>query len=491
MFFLTGSHLFDPLLLEPFKDQTIVMIEDYEYYNYFSYHQLRIAFSIEAMRNYGDLLKSLSFKLSYHELSKSTPGKSLADYLYALIIHEKTSVVTSFSIEDIFLRKKLEDIFARLKINWIIIESPMFLNSEAVIKEALPSRRPLMKTFYQEERKRRNILMLNNKPLGGKYSFDKENRHRLPPNITIPPLPSRTKNRHTDTVIKLVQKLFAHNPGRADEAWLPVTRWEATLWFEDFLEHRLRYFGLYEDAINSYNNFIFHSVISPLLNSGLLTPLEVIEKTLDYAGKNNIPINSLEGFIRQIMGWREFIRGIYEKFSVFERESNFFRHQRKLSSSWYNGTTGLVPLDDVIKKVEKIAYCHHIERLMVISNAMLLSEIAPQEVYRWFMEMFIDSADWVMTPNVFGMGQMSDGGLFTTKPYICGSHYILKMSSYKKAPWCDILDGLYWRFIEKHRDFFNAQPRMAMMPKALEGMSQQRRAFIYAQAEDFILKNTL
>ena len=186
------------------------------------------------------------------------------------------------------------------------------------------------------------------------------------------------------------------------------------------------------------------------------------------------------------MGWREFVRGIYRKYSETQESSNFFSHHRRLNDCWYTGTTGLPPVDDVIKRVQKWAYCHHIERLMILSNVMLLCEIHPKEVHRWFMEMFIDSADRVMGPNVYGMGQFSDGGIFATKPYICGSNYILKMSNYKKGDWCDVMDGLYWRFIEKNEKFFMTNPRLSMMPRSLKKIKPERLAHIKSQAENFI-----
>ena len=176
----------------------------------------------------------------------------------------------------------------------------------------------------------------------------------------------------------------------------------------------------------------------------------------------NIPMNSLEGYVRQVIGWREFIRGIYHNFDEVQSKSNFWNHKRKLNENWYTGNTGIPPLDDAIKKANRFGYCHHIERLMIISNIMLLSQIHPQEVFKWFMEMFVDSSDWVMGPNVYGMAQFSDGGIFATKPYICGSNYLLKMSNYKKGDWCNEVDGLYWGFINNNRDFFAKNPRMSL-----------------------------
>ena len=185
--------------------------------------------------------------------------------------------------------------------------------------------------------------------------------------------------------------------------------------------------------------------------------------TLDFIEESNIPLNSTEGFLRQIIGWREFTRGIYESNGSFQRTRNFWNFEKKIPSSFYDGSTGIKPVDDTIKNIINYAYCHHIERLMVIGNIMCLLRYDPDEVYRWFMELFIDAYDWVMVPNIYGMSLHSDGGLMTTKPYISGSNYILKMSNYKKDSWCEIWDALYWDFIDKERVFFKKNPRMSMM----------------------------
>lgn len=184
---------------------------------------------------------------------------------------------------------------------------------------------------------------------------------------------------------------------------------------------------------------------------------------LDYADR--VPLNSLEGFIRQVIGWREYMRGVYRLTGRQQRCRNFWGHTHPMPRALYQGTTGIDPVDTVIRRVLRHAYCHHIERLMVLGNFMLLCEIHPDAVYRWFMELFIDAYDWVMVPNVYGMSQFADGGLSTTKPYISGSNYILKMSNFRKGAWCAVWDALYWRFIDLHRDFFAMNPRMSVMVK--------------------------
>ena len=185
------------------------------------------------------------------------------------------------------------------------------------------------------------------------------------------------------------------------------------------------------------------------------------------------------------------MRGIYQEYSPQMEKDNFFKHDRRLTSAWYTGTTNIEPLDHSIKNAIKYGWTHHIERLMIISSLMNLCEIKPTLVYKWFMEMFIDSSEWVMVPNVYGMGSYADGGIFSTKPYICGSSYMLKMSNYKKGEWCDTVDGLYWRFVEKNINFFKSNPRLAVMTRSLEKMNKERKKNIFKKAEIFIKENTI
>jgi deoxyribodipyrimidine photolyase-related protein len=272
---------------------------------------------------------------------------------------------------------------------------------------------------------------------------------------------------------------------------MPLTRQEALKNLDNFISLKFENFGSYEDAILIEDNFLFHSALSPSLNLGLITPKEIINKILKYIDYNDIPLNSVEGFIRQIIGWREFIRGVYQVKGDQQEKGNFFNFSNKVSNSWYSGTTGIPPLDDAINFSNLYGYTHHINRLMIISNIMTLSEINPKEAYKWFMEMFIDSSDWVMVPNVYGMGTYADGGIFSTKPYICGSNYILKMSNYKKGDWCDIVDGLYWRFVDKHLNKIKNNHRLSFMKNTLQKMNVDRKEMIFKKAEDFIKNNTI
>jgi deoxyribodipyrimidine photolyase-related protein len=327
-----------------------------------------------------------------------------------------------------------------------------------------------MATFYISQRKRLNLLLEEAKPVGGKWSFDPENRKKIPRDLEVPPLPRSRPSAWVEEAKTFVEKHFPGNPGSCDDFFYPVTHQDAEKWLDAFLNERLFLFGDYQDAMAKDEPFLFHSILSPMLNAGLLTPDHVVKKTLDAAKERSVPLNSLEGFIRQIVGWREFIRAVYRLRGEKERTMNFFEHHRSLPVAFYTGETGLDPVDSVIKRLTRDAYAHHIERLMVLGNIMLLSEIDPDDVYRWFMEMFIDAYDWVMVPNVYGMSQHADGGMITTKPYISSSHYIRKMSDFPDGDWCQVWDGLYWRFIHKHRAFFEKNPRMRVMTRQLDRM---------------------
>ena len=223
-----------------------------------------------------------------------------------------------------------------------------------------------------------------------------------------------------------------------------------------------------------------------MMNSGLLTPQFIIDEALNYASNHEIPLNSLEGFIRQIIGWREYIRAVYEVKGKEERTKNYWGFTRKIPASFWDGSTGIDPIDYTIKKVLATGYCHHIERLMVLGNFMLLCEFDPDEVYRWFMELFIDSYDWVMVPNVYGMSQFADGGLIASKPYISGSNYLMKMSDYKKGEWQKVWDGLFWRFMHRHRTFFLQNPRLGMLVRTFDKMPEIKQNTHLINANQFL-----
>ena len=468
------------------------MAEDYELCTFQKHHKQKILLFLSAMRSYADTLKKNKYKIEYKKIEDKDFKNSYFDKILKIINKQQITEISSFEVEDKFFEEKLKRFFTKSKIKWNIIQTPMFLNSRNEFKNYLEkSKKPFMATFYKETRKKLGILMNDNgTPVGGKWSFDEDNRNKLPKNISAPKYPKILETKHTKYLKLIIENFFKDHPGSTNNFWLATEYDDVIKLLNFFIKEKSNLFGDYEDAVSQKDNILFHSALSPYINMGLITPEIIVQKILDFHTKNNIKLNSLEGYVRQIIGWREFMRGVYQGYSKQMETRNFFKQKRKMKSSWYEGSTGLPPLDHAIKNALTHGWSHHIERLMILSNLMNLCEIKPNYVYKWFMEMFVDSSDWVMVPNVYGMGLFSDGGIFATKPYICGSSYMLKMMDFKKGEWCNIMDGLYWRFINRNRTFFLKNPRLSMMVRVFDKMKIERKNLILPAAEKFIKENT-
>jgi deoxyribodipyrimidine photolyase-related protein len=464
----------------------VIMIEHGDLCKYYAFHQVKLAFFFSAMRHYANDLRRHGCDVIY--LAYQHQPKSFMETLHAQFPALETLIFTEIISQD--FRRTVLDYCNNHHIRCQINPSPMFLNSVDHFHNYVESvKKPFMKTYYERSRKEHGILVDNDlKPVGGQWSYDGDNRKKCPKHLIVPERKLPRADDLTSEVISMVSNEFSDHPGQASDLWLPVTRSGALDWWHQFKSQYFSQFGDYEDAIDTRDPFLFHSAISALLNIGLLTPKEIIEDCMTMVGA--VPLNALEGFVRQVMGWREFIRGIYERYNDHQQSMNLWDHHRQLTGHWVHGNTGHLPLDDAIKKTIKYAYNHHIERLMIIGATMLCSDIHPKEAYRWFMEMYVDGADWVMGPNVFGMSQFSDGGIFATKPYICGSNYIRKMSHYGTGDWCDIADGLYWRFIDRHRSFFIKNPRMGMAVRTFDKMGAEKKSRVLNAANQFIEKVT-
>lgn len=480
---ILGDQLFSTPHLKSFKGLPCFMAEDLELCTHFRYHKQKLVLFLSAMRHFRDANKNL-FDLDYQELGR--PGT----YFQKLEAFLKTNIISTlhhFEIEDKFFESRFKS-WAKTKVKLVEHPSPAFLTLRGEFESYLTHhKKPFMKSFYEGQRKNLNVLLTNRgQPVGGAWSFDKENRKPYKSNQPPPALPAFNLDATTRDVQRLVEQFFSDHPGSVADFNYPVTHHDADILLDRFIGDRLKDFGAYEDAIHGEHTFLFHSGLSPLLNMGLLTPKQVIDRVLKAYESKSLPIASVEGFVRQVIGWREFVRGIYRNYSDVQERTNFWGHSRRLKPCWYKAETGILPLDRVIHKVQKYAYAHHIERLMVVGNIMLLCKTSPLEAHRWFMEMFIDSADWVMGPNVFGMSQFSDGGIFATKPYICASNYILKMSNYSRGEWCQDLDALYWNFISEHLDYFQKQPRLSMMANLLRKKSKSEKMQYHSRAERVI-----
>lgn len=454
----------------------IYMIEEYNYFRVVNFHKIKIAYHRASMKSHAARLQAKGLQVHYIE---SHSDLALVDRLIDKLAKNGIQKVYYMNPSDAQLEHRITDAITHNKLTSQEFENDLFINQRSDLKSFFkPTKKSFFQTsFYKQQRRTLNIMIDHqDKPLGDKWSYDQENRKKYPKKKIAPDLPALSTDSFWEDAIQYTQTYYSTNLGELSQAPLyPYQTEKIDEWLTLFFTERFHDFGAYEDAMVTHHRTLHHSVLSPMMNIGLIKPLDIVHKAVKYAQENNIPINSLEGFVRQIIGWREFIRGMYEHKGHISRLSNFWNFHRKIPSSFYEGTTGIDPVDHVIKSVMETGYCHHIERLMVLGNFMLLSEFHPNEVYRWFMELFIDAYDWVMVPNIYGMSQFADGGLFATKPYISGSNYLMKMSNYKKGDWQAVWDGLYWRFIDQRRDFFMKNPRLSMMVRMYDKLSPEKR----------------
>lgn len=434
----------------------IYLIEEFLFFKVQPFHKQRLVLLKSAMQKYADMLRQNQHEVIYISSKDLSCRGDFCDLLGKKAI--KNIHIAEFADEWLY-----QDLMTGAKkYGWDIHfhQSPGFVCSNEDLKAFFGNKKHhSMAQFYAYQRKRHHILMNGQSPVGGKYSFDTENRKKIPKSLHVPSTFFPPKNLDLEKIIKEVENEFPNAIGDADPFLYPTTHHEAKKALQMFLKDKLAYFGDYQDAIQKEDSFLFHSVLSPILNIGLLTPQEVIQAAIHYSEKHSVPINSLEGFLRQIIGWREFVKASYLLKGSYQRSCNFFHHHENIPKKFWQGTTGILPVDTSVQRILKTGYCNHIERLMVLGNFLLLTEASPHEIYGWFMAYFVDAYDWVMVPNVYGMSQYADGGVITTKPYISSSNYILKMSNYPRGEWTEIWDGLFWRFVHKHRSLFSSNHR--------------------------------
>lgn len=472
-----------PLLDEVKK---IFLVEETLFFKQYLFHKQKLVLHRASMKQYADYLKNLSVEVIYIE---ATDPRSDIRQLISYLHDNEKGVLHFIDPTDDWLEKRISQSCSALDMTIFRHSSPLFLNTSNENREYFSDKKRMFQTdYYIHQRKKKKILIdENNQPAGGKWSFDAENRKKYPARQLPPTLPTISTNDYWKEAVKYVHLNFSHHYGETNGSWIYPTNFsDSRKWLHDFLQQRFAGFGDFEDAIVKNENILHHSVLTPMMNIGLISPDEVIDATLNYSLKNNISLNTTEGFIRQVIGWREFIRSVYELKGKEERTCNFWKFKKKIPEAFWNGTTGILPVDTTIKKVLQTGYCHHIERLMVLGNFMLLCEFDPDEVYRWFMCLFVDAYDWVMVPNVYGMSQFADGGIMATKPYISGSNYLMKMSDYEKGDWQLIWDALFWRFMHVHRDFFMKNPRLGMLVKTFDKMSDDKKANLLSIANQYL-----
>lgn len=440
------------------------------------YHAHKMVLLLSAMRHAARRLEESGRRVARVELRQ---GLTFADGLRTLVRAHGVTELAWMSAADRGVDARIERLCRGGGVRTRLYPDGLFLTPAPFLDDWFarhPSAR--LEDFYRWQRRRTGILMDGDAPAGGRWNFDAENRQPLPRGVTVPPLPVPEPDALTRAVILDVTEAFPDHPGDPATFWLPVTPDGARTWLADFVAHRLASFGPYEDAMAAGEPFLFHSVLSPLLNIGLLRVDDVVRAAL--AARDAVPLASLEGFLRQVIGWREYMRGAY-RVAPGMRDANHFGFTRPLEPWWYTGrdlpATLPVPVRTVLERVHRWGYAHHIERLMVLGNWFLLQGYDPRAVFDWFSALFVDAYEWVMVPNVLGMSQYADGGGVATKPYISGGAYLQRMGSWwpsAQAARDSEFTAAYWQFLAAHEERLadNARlklPLAQMRRRRLEG----------------------
>ncbi|NUT69909.1 cryptochrome/photolyase family protein [Pseudarthrobacter sp. C4D7] len=492
-----------------------VLIEHDLYFRQYSFHAHKLVLHRASMAGFARRLRGLGHDVVVLPSDRTRASRvQLAD----LVRQRRPRKVTWFDVVDDWLERDLTAGLADAGYamqGGDVLESPNFLTSRAQIQDWFANNPARMHDFYVWQRRRLDVLMDGGGPVGGKWSFDADNRKKLPRGYA-PPTVSRFRGHHAlrqdgmfqldglgeasgpngretsedaardvESAISWVAAEFPDAPGDPHLFAWPTTPEEARQHLQEFVDERLDGFGPYEDAISAAHPFINHGLLTPALNIGLLNPAEVVHAVLDSADEGT-PLASLEGFVRQVIGWREYMRATYLLRGRRMRTANLLNHRNQLGAGWWDATTGLAPVDLVVSRVLTTGYAHHIERLMVLGNAMSLLRIHPDDVYEWFMEMFIDAYDWVMVPNVYAMSQFAAGADITTKPYVSGSNYLRKMSDLPAGEWTADWDGLYWTYVEDHRPVFERNPRSRMIASLVDRMDPGVRDGHRRRARDLL-----
>ena len=457
----------------------VFLVEDPLFFTQYSFQRVPLAYHRLTMEGYRRDLASRGRRVTRVVSSELTTSRDIFRRLPDAVRH-----VMVVEPDDDWLRQHIDHGAESAGITVEYLTSPGFLLSRSRIDVTNSgSQWDSMAPFYRMMRSELKVLLTSEGgPEGGKWNFDTDNRKKIPRSLSVPPPCSPI---HSTVAHAVAAELQEELPP------YPITAADTDRWLEEFVRMRLDRFGPYEDALDQRDDRWYHALLTPMLNAGLTTPRRVLDTILNHAHQRArrgepVPLNSLEGFIRQLIGWREFMRVAYHRHGRRMRTTNFWNHTQAMPAAFYEGTTGLAPVDAVISKAHRLGWAHHIERLMILGNMMLLCEVDPDAVYQWFMEFFGDAYDWVMVPNVYGMSQYADGGLITTKPYISGSNYIRKMSDFPAGPWQDTWDGLYWRFIDRHREVFSKNPRLSLMPRRLDQLDGDRRQRIFQTADHFL-----
>jgi len=474
------------------KDYIIMAEVDAEA-EYVKHHPKKIAFIFSAMRHFATRLRTLGWKVLYSEIDDPENSQNIIGEVlrYAEKVDASELVVTKPG--EWRLIKVLEDIPLKVA----ILEDDRFIASHAEFENWASDKKTLrMEFFYREMRRKTNLLMDDDKPIGGKWNFDKENRKSPPKKIISPEVTNFKNDETTENVLSLVNERYSSHFGELYPFNYAVTPEEANLALDKFINDSLSLFGDYQDAMMLDEPFLYHALISLYLNTGLLDPLETCRK-VEKAFINGVaPLNAVEGFIRQIIGWREYIRGIYFLKGPDYLDQNYLDAKRKLPSFYWSGDTKMRCVSQAVLQTKMHSYAHHIQRLMVTGNFALLADIDPKEVHYWYLSVYIDAFEWVEAPNTLGMSQFSDGGVVASKPYISSGAYINRMSNYCKKCHYDVKDklgekacpfnALYWSFLIRHKGKFSSNPRMAQMYRNWDRQDENVKTATLSKAQTIL-----
>jgi deoxyribodipyrimidine photolyase-related protein len=480
-------------------DAPVLMAELPDEASYVRHHQQKITLIFSAMRHFANALDAQGRKVTYIHYGSEARLNSFADAVKMMIERENITRLIVTEPAEWRLMHDMQNWSDRLGIAVEILPDSRFLADHDMFEKWADGKKQLrMEFFYREMRRKTGLLMNGDEPLGGQWNYDADNRKKLPKGHVPPPRLHFAPDAVTQNVMHIVAQHFGNHVGTLDKFAWPVTAAQAEEQFDHWLDFCLPQFGDYQDAMKTDEAFLYHGLVGAAINIGLLDPLKVCQAVEARYHSGHAPLNAVEGFIRQILGWREFIRGLYWLKMPDYGYSNYFDHHRALPDFYYSGDTDMACMRAAIGATRDYAYAHHIQRLMVTGNFALLAGLAPEAVNRWYLEVYADAFEWVQLPNTHGMALFADGGIVGSKPYSASGAYINRMSdhcgdcAYKvKEPHGDTacpFNYLYWDFMIRHRDKLGGNPRMGMVYRNLDKMPDKKRSGVVASAAKFLEK---
>jgi deoxyribodipyrimidine photolyase-related protein len=481
---------------DPAQDR-VLMAELHDEASYVRHHKKKIAFIFSAMRHFAGELRALGWTVDYVKLDDpNNQGSFTAQVAHAVAAHAPERIIVTDAGE-----WRVAEMFkgwqAELGLPVDILPDTRFI---ATIPEFLgwaEGRKQLrMEYFYRDMRRKTGLLMNADQPEGGKWNYDAENRKAAAADLFMPTPKATAPDAITQEVLTLVEARFGNHFGDLAPFWYAVTRTDAEAAFTAFVKNALPHFGDYQDAMLTGEPFLYHSLIAQYLNIGLLDPLRICQEVEAAYRSGHAPLNAAEGYIRQVIGWREYLRGIYWLKMPGYEHSNFFGHTRRLPDFYWTADTKMTCVKAAVTQTKEQAYAHHIQRLMVTGNFAMLAGVDPHELHEWYLSVYADAYEWVELPNVVGMSQFADGGLLASKPYAASGAYINRMSNYcgscaydvkaRTGPEACPFNALYWDFISRHRSKIAGNPRMAQMVRTYDKFADDERARISDSAATFL-----